>query len=90
MITVLCVCVCVCVCVWGGWAPLFRGRDPKELQGLSSSLNSDEMEKWLLSKMSQRGWVQIINNLAASSLWHQLAVSFFLFFVFFFKPAHPC
>lgn len=55
-------------------APLFKGWNPKELQGLSSSLNSDEMEKWLLSKMSQRGWVQIINNLAASSLWHQLAV----------------
>lgn len=54
---------------------MFRGWDLKELEGLSLSVDSKLMkQKWLLSNKSQRGWVWIITNLAASSLWHQLAV----------------
>lgn len=44
------------------------------IEGLSLSLDCKCIQwKWLLSKMSWRGWVQIINNLAAFPLWHQLA-----------------
>ncbi len=32
-----------------------------------------EKWKWLLSKMSSRGRILVINNLIASSLWHKLA-----------------